>query len=644
MPRAGRTLRVAGRLSSSPRQLVAACLLTLLIGFGAIAAAQRLVVDAHRGDLIERAALVSRLVIEPRLETDLDQRRPAALDALAVAAVDPSTGAHIDLGLPHTATTPSMDAIDAAAAGTPQVVLAELTVIGSVGPGSGPVSGEAPLSVLVAGAAIDGEPVVHQIEFDVDVLRIPVERDVTRARAILGLLLGAFLATQLGLYRATVWANRTQELRAVEAAAQDVLTGLPTRHALPRHLDDLVASGATVTIIAIDVNRLKEINDTLGFEAGDALLQETSLRMLMVLGAHTMYRVGGDLFTIVCAGPLDDDGALELVGRLNRSIEREFILDGHSVTVRATFGVARHPDHGNGTADLLRQADAALHAAKRAGEILRIFTPELDRVYRDRVALAGDLRIALDQGGLDLVFQPIVHGHDRRIAGVEALVRWNHQGSMIPPDRFVAVAEEVGLTHELTQYVLARAVARIAELNAAGWEISVAVNVFPEDIVDAGLPLRVAQHLLRNNVPPERLRLEITERSEIRDTVGAAGVMRRLKKVGVRVSIDDFGSGSWSLRHLHRLPVDAMKIDRGLVVQLLTDEGATAMVSSLATLAHELGKEVVAEGVEDEETFVAAVAAGADYIQGYFISRPVRFEELVELLEAESGAALQEAS
>jgi diguanylate cyclase (GGDEF)-like protein len=384
----------------------------------------------------------------------------------------------------------------------------------------------------------------------------------------------------------------------------------------------------------LDIDRFKEINDALGHDTGDLLLQELGARLGAELRAsETFARLGGDEFGILLPTASAEDATL-LGTRIHIALETPFALRGLPLEVATSIGVAVYPGHGEDVDTLLQHADVAMYVAKEAHAGTAVYDADQDTNDADRLALAGELRRAIESDELVVYFQPKAELESGRILGVEALVRWQHpERGFIPPNEFVPIAERTGLIKPLSRYVLAAAIEQCAVWQAAGLELQVAVNLTIPDLLELELPDRIAALLEEKGVRPEQLELEITESTILADPFRVRVVLNRLNEMGLRLAIDDFGTGYSSLAYLRNLPVHAIKIDRSFVMGMSEDASDATIVRSTIDLAHNLGLEVVAEGVETQEVWDALRAQGCSLAQGYFISKPAPPAELAELLQ-----------
>jgi diguanylate cyclase (GGDEF)-like protein/PAS domain S-box-containing protein len=410
-------------------------------------------------------------------------------------------------------------------------------------------------------------------------------------------------------------------------ALHDELTGLPNRSLFRSHLNDQIAEsaarGARFTVLMLDLDGFKEINDTLGHGSGDGLLVDVATRMReLVREPDFVARLGGDEFAVILPGA-PPEAALDVTQRIRRALDVPIELDGIAVRIEASVGIASYPCDGETAEDILRGADIAMYAAKEARSGYALYSPA-DRHERTRLSVASDLRRAIDEDELFLMFQPKLSLRSGSVVGVEALVRWRHpQRGMVMPDEFVPVAQQTSLIRPLTQYVLRDALRQAADWRANGLALSMAVNLSMRNLLDVELPTDIARLLSESGVSASALVLEITESALIADPVHVRSVLDQLAEMGVELSIDDFGTGYSSLSYLKRLPVHEIKIDRSFVLNLTTSDEDAIIVRSTVDLAKNLGLRVVAEGVESAEVLGYLRATGCDVAQGYHLGRPM---------------------
>ena len=424
-------------------------------------------------------------------------------------------------------------------------------------------------------------------------------------------------------------------------ALYDGLTGLPNRmlfHDRVKHaLTEARRDNQKLALLMLDLDRFKEINDTLGHAAGDEVLREVAWRLSRVTrGSDSIARLGGDEFSILLRNASESDAAV-VVSRVSSCLEEPIIVQDLPLRVDASIGLAAFPRDG-GDADLLIQhADVAMYAAKAANGGFAVYESSADPHTPDRLALIGELRDALEREELVLYYQPQLTLSTGSVMAVEALIRWQHpQRGLVPPDEFIPLVQETGLIKPLTHYVLDRALRQCRSWTELGRPMRVAVNLAMRNLIDADLPSDVADLLELNGVSADHLVLEITESAVISDPLRTEAVLARLAKMGVRLSVDDFGTGYSSLTYLTRLPIDEIKIDRSFVTNMNSSPDKEVIVRSTIDLARNLGKQVVAEGVETAIVLQRLEELGCHQVQGYYVSKPLPAENLDTWL-AESG-------
>ncbi|RSS61873.1 bifunctional diguanylate cyclase/phosphodiesterase [Streptomyces sp. WAC06273] len=440
----------------------------------------------------------------------------------------------------------------------------------------------------------------------------------------------------------TLWIARAR----AEEQLRDPLTGLPNRQWLLERtwtaLDDAERIGARAALMLIDLDRFRSVNDTLGHLAGDRLLLQTAdrLRQALPRGAEAA-RLGGDEFAVLLPVADSTTSATRIARGLVGALGSPMDLDGLTLVLEASAGVAVFPDHALDAEGLLRRADVAMYQAKRDRTGVEVYESKRDSNTPDRLGLLGDLRRALDAHEVQLHYQPKVR-FDGQVAGLEALVRWVHpERGKVPPDEFIAIAESSGLMPHLTEYVLETALEQVAHWRSQGLFVPVAVNVSPRDVHTPGFAGSVAARLARHGVPAGALQLEITEHVLLEDPQRAADTLNALTGHGVKMSLDDFGTGYSSLVHLRRLPVSELKIDRSFVARLAVDTEDAEIVRCTVDLAHSLGLLVVAEGVEDDETWERLRDLGCDAVQGWLVAAAMPPEETTAWLLARGARGWQ---
>ena len=454
---------------------------------------------------------------------------------------------------------------------------------------------------------------------------------------VLELVLLALYISLFPILRRVTETLRRQLDEIEHQALHDNLTGLPNRMLFRDRVEHGLAwarrSGKAVAVMLIDLDGFKEINDTLGHQSGDVLLQELSLRLHAVLrDADTFARLGGDEFGVVL--PQDEAVSVEaVVDRIHTALEEPFVLDGFSLRVEASIGVALFPKDGQDVDTLIKRADVAMYVAKASRSGYELYEAGRDSNDARRLSLASGLRAALARDELLLHFQPKFALASGEVESVEALVRWQHpERGLLPPGEFVPIAEQTGLIKTMTTRIVDGALRECRAWADAGIDVRVAVNLDMRNLLDVRFPDEVSELLGNWNLPPERLEFEITERTLMADPARVQEVTTRLSDLGVQVSIDDFGAGYSSLAYLHRLPVDEIKIDQSFVLNMRTEKSGRAIVRSIVDLGRNLGLRVVAEGVETREALDELDRYGGLFGQGFYLASPVPAEELLARL------------
>jgi len=417
-------------------------------------------------------------------------------------------------------------------------------------------------------------------------------------------------------------------------ARHDQLTGLPNRAELARVIDYRPGDGPGFALLLMDLDRFKEINDGLGHHVGDQVLVEVARRLTTaVREGDTVVRLGGDEFAIVAEGVTTPAGAVAAARRLAAHLDPPVELDGMVLYLRGSVGIAIAGADAATTSVLLQRADVAMYRAKEQGLGCAVFG-EADIENRPaRLALLGDLRRALDEGRIEVHYQPQVDLMTGEVVHVEALARWTKDGVSVPPAEFIPLAEHSGLIRPLTRLVLRQSLEQVRRWSAIGIDLSIGVNISPSSLRDPALVTTVAEAITVSRIDPARLTLEITESALAEHTDTAIAVLNRLRQLGVRLSIDDFGAGYSSMAYLKRLPIDELKIDRSFVMELDRDPRDAPIVQAIATLGRSLGLLVVGEGVESDETRETLRSFGCHRAQGYAIHRPSPGPELTLWLE-----------
>ena len=433
-----------------------------------------------------------------------------------------------------------------------------------------------------------------------------------------------------------------RELR--RRALTDVLTGLPNRTLFHDRTQQAVLlkrrGGSSGAVIILDLDRFKEVNDTLGHRYGDLLLQEVGRRLSSCLReSDTIARLGGDEFAILLPEISDADAARLAAERLRASLDQPLVLDGISIQIDSSFGIALFPGHGLDVDTLIRRADIAMYQAKRHQSAYVVYDTEHDPHSERRLGMAAALKEAIEQRELYLHYQPKVDLATGKVKGVEALARWQHPTlGPIEPLEFISVAEDTGLIKPLTLFVLDEALRQTRAWADAGLDLCMAVNISARDLFDPHLVDAIADALERHCVPAEQLELEITESTMMMEPERARAALEALRGMKISISVDDYGTGHSALAYLKNLPIDEIKIDRTFVMNMSTDATDASIVRSTIDLARNLGLNVVAEGVEDETTLNRLTALGCTFAQGYYVSRPMPAADLERWIDDVGGA------
>jgi diguanylate cyclase (GGDEF)-like protein len=422
--------------------------------------------------------------------------------------------------------------------------------------------------------------------------------------------------------------QRSEELQRV--ATTDDLTGLANRERFRTVVQERVAeaeqSRRGFAVMLMDLDRFKEINDTLGHHYGDVLLRDLGPRLVTAIGPDGLIaRLGGDEFGVLPPPGTHDVAVLEkVIGHLTECVNEPFAVDELSLEVGASIGVARYPDDGEDSHALMRCADIAMYAAKESQCDYKVYAAEQNQHSVRRLSVISDIRRALASDEIVVHYQPIVDLDDLSVRGAEGLVRWQHpELGLIPPGAFVQTVEQTGLIGPLTRRVLEHSIAECAAWHRDGRDLSVAVNLSVRNLLDRDLPMEIERLLSAYSLPAWALQLEITESMIMSDPDRALTIVTRLSDLGVRLSVDDFGTGYSSLANLRRLPINELKIDRSFVSPMLSDESDLIIVRSTINLGHDLGLRIIAEGVEDGATLERLATLGCDRAQGYHLSRPM---------------------
>src|SRR3954471_7090397 len=440
---------------------------------------------------------------------------------------------------------------------------------------------------------------------------------------------------------------RRQAAEKEEQAMSDALTGLPNRTLFQNLVQRTISSAGRrkkmAAVMLMDLDRFKDVNDTLGHHNGDLLLQRIGSRLHSVLrGGETVARLGGDEFAILLPDVADRQAVVPVVRRVLKVLEEPVVVGGLALQVEASIGIALFPEHGKTVDAVLRAADVAMYVTKEARSGYEFYDAAAHEHRHDagRLALIGELRRAMDETELVLYYQPKIDLATGQAKGVEALARWQHpERGLLSPDEFIPLAERSNLLRPMTLFLIDTALRQANAWRSKGIEISVAVNLSMQNMLDLRLPNDLARLLTSWRLPAGSLELEITESTIMADHRRAQTILSRLSKMGVRLSIDDFGTGYSSLAYLQELPVDAIKIDKSFVMEMHQDAGNATIVQSTIDLGHNLGLEVVAEGVESAESYSTLARLGCDYAQGFFLSKPLSPDKMSIWLEVFMGVS-----
>lgn len=461
--------------------------------------------------------------------------------------------------------------------------------------------------------------IIHQKghRVDLSVMNVPVEVD--------GKVVGSYVIAK----NITVEKEAKEKIRHM--AFRDELTGLPNRRLFNEMLSDAIQRSkrtqTSFSVMVLDIDRFKMINDSLGHAYGDLFLQMVTERLQKAASGYPaeIARMGGDEFTVLCHNELPSDISAELAERCIQAIQVPYRLKDNDFYVTASIGLATYPQHAKDADRLLKNADTAMYEVKKQGKNgYRFYSESLDTHVQERVELERDLRKAIERNELVVYYQPQVNAHDHQIIGVEALLRWNHsRKGIISPAVFVPIAEESGLIDEIGTWVMREACLQMRLWHdAGGLRIPVSVNLSTQQFHQANLTANVSRILHETKLDPQYLELEITE-SMMMDAERSTSTLIALTKIGVRISMDDFGTGYSSLNYLKLFPISKLKIDQSFIKDVTRDDHDRAIVATIISMAHHLKMDVIAEGVETKEQLHLLKEHGCDYIQGYYFSRPL---------------------
>lgn len=456
---------------------------------------------------------------------------------------------------------------------------------------------------------------------------------------------GQYVSSVIAHEASSLVVDQTEELRQQTAALEqqvmhdathDSLTNLPNRILLKDRLEQAISyairNKKIVALIILDLDRFKEVNDTLGHYSGDRLLKQVAIRLEgVVRDSDTLSRLGGDEFAILLPTISDSKDVHRVVTKIQKALESPFVIEGLTLDIQASIGASICPDNGKDVDTILQRADVAMYAAKHDRVGFSLYSLKMDKHSPQKLSLMGELRQAITNNDLIMYYQPKIDVRTNSISGAEALIRWQHEEhGFMPPDEFIPIAERTGLLKPLSRWVLQHTLDQTVSWHKNGIEIGVSVNLSPSTLLDPELPDIITGLLASHKLPQGTLTLEITETSIVKDPNLAMEVLIRLADMGIQISIDDFGTGYSSLSYLKKMPATEVKIDKSFVMDMLENESDAVIVKATIDLAHNLGMQVVAEGVETQEIADRLMYLGCDILQGYHYSRPLPNNDFTE--------------
>jgi diguanylate cyclase (GGDEF)-like protein len=664
------TRRLAGRLSLTQQVGLLSLIPIIALGFILAGVVQGRIETRTLADASQSAELIAHIGIQPRLSQrslrdGLSASEVRALDQALNGRLVTRNLARIKIWNAHykavysdhhaiigRTLTPSDDLLHALAGRPPKARVM------TAKPGNEQASevGLGQLVEVYVPLRLDGSGLPDGA-FEIYLHYAPIAAAVRRDKATIALVIFIGLAV-LWTVLFPIVAGAARRLRRqseenYRLAHYDQLTGLPNRTLFIERVSTALRAGEVerdvAALILVDLDDFKEINNTLGDLTGDRVLCEVARRLRDGLGEDTLLaRLGGDEYAILAKGGGGKLAAQPAVGAVQSSLEAPIALDGVALSVEASIGVAVVAERAENPDTLLQRADAALARAKSHRSRVEFFSVEEDGFDPTRLMLLGQVRQALERSEFVLHYQPKINLQTRRIAGVEALLRWHHpQRGLLPPAKFIHLVEQTALVAPLTLHVIDRALDQVLAWRELGLHLGMSVNLSARNLLDPELAAQIQSLLREHGVAPTQLTVEVTESATMADPERAVTVLRALRAAGVGVAIDDFGTGNASIAYLTRLPASELKIDRSFVTPICEDERAQAIVRSTIEMARLLDLHVVAEGVESEAVLERLVGFGCDTAQGYFFSRPLPAEELTARLTTafeDGGAELRPVS
>jgi diguanylate cyclase (GGDEF)-like protein len=432
----------------------------------------------------------------------------------------------------------------------------------------------------------------------------------------------------------------SREQAITHRANHDSLTDLPNRNILKLTLAHLTSHNTSFTLFHLNISRLKDVNESLGHDAGDMLIKEAATRLGDVSGAQLLCHLGADEFILV-SERTQHDSSDEMVAKIQQTLEAGCHHQGISLQMQVRIGISMFPEHGDQVKTLMQMADTALHHTRKSSQSVQIYNQALDVNSVERLNLINNLKHAIADNQLELHYQPKLDMTTGMATHAEALVRWSHPTlGMIPPDSFIHIAEQTGQINALTKWVFLTALNQYNSWLAQDININIAVNISAENLKDPQFYDFICQSLSSTSVPAEKITLEVTESAVVDDPESAIVILKKFKARGMKISIDDYGTGYSSLAQLKQLPVHELKIDKSFVQRLHEDEDDQIIVRSTLDLAHSMGLSVVAEGIEDEFALHWLAQHGCELGQGYFISRPQPVDKITLWLKEQRAFTL----